>query len=214
MRALKRRPHFRDESIELAIDSGTNYVRQYWEDSLDESGLVDGVDRFEVLEYWVVLDAELAEDADFDLPTDLENQDQIQINIWVCNGQILRLVLNPFTPVRIPYAAVPYELNPYSLFGIGIAENMEDTQLLANGFIRMAVDNAALSGNLIFEIDETNLTPGQDMTIYPCKIFRRIAGALGQSIFSTSPKNTSQKNLIMFDKARQLADEATGIPSY
>ena len=165
MRALKRRPHFGDESIELAIDYGTNYVRQYWEDSLDESGLVDGVDRLEVLEYWGVWDAEWAEDADFDLPTDREDQDQIQVNIWVCNGQILRVVLNPFTPSRIPYAAVPYELNPYSLFGIGVAENIEDTQVLANGFIRMAVDNAALSGNLIFEIDETNLTPSQDMTI-------------------------------------------------
>ena len=74
-------------------------------------------------------------------------------------------MLNPFTPSRIPYAAVPYELNPYSLFGIGVAENIEDTQVLANGFIRMALDNAALSGNLIFEIDETNLTPSQDMTI-------------------------------------------------
>ena len=214
MRALKRRPHFRDESIELAIDYGTNYVRQYWEDSLDDSGLVEGVDRYEVLEYWGILDTELAEEADFELPASMEDQDQVQVNIWVCNGQILRLVLNPFTPVRIPYAAVPYELNPYSLFGVGVAENMEDTQLLANGFIRMAVDNAALSGNLIFEIDETNLTPGQDMTIYPGKIFRRMAGAPGQSIFSTSPKNTSQENLMMFDKARQLADEATGIPSY
>ena len=214
MRALKRRPHFRDESIELAIDYGTNYVRQYWEDSLDESGLVDSIDRYEVLEYWGVLDAELADEADFEIPPELEDQDQIQVNIWVCAGQILRLVLNPFTPTRVPYCAVPYELNPYSLFGIGVAENMEDSQLLANGFIRMAVDNAALSGNLIFEIDETNLTPGQDMTIYPGKIFRRMAGAPGQSIFSTSPKNTSQENLMMFDKVRQLADESTGIPSY
>ena len=28
MRALKRRPHFRDESIELAIDYGPDYQRQ------------------------------------------------------------------------------------------------------------------------------------------------------------------------------------------
>lgn len=52
------------------------------------------------------------------------------------------------------------------------------------------------------------------MDIYPGKIFRRQAGAPGQAIFSTSAKNTSQENLAMFDKSRQLADEATGIPSY
>ena len=33
---------------------------------------------------------------------------------------------------------------------------MSDTQQLMNGFMRMAVDNAVLSGNLIFEIDETS----------------------------------------------------------
>ena len=44
----------------------------------------------------------------------------------------------------------PYELNPYSFFGVGIAENMDDTQTLMNGFMRMAVDNAVLSGNLTY----------------------------------------------------------------
>jgi hypothetical protein len=48
--------------------------------------------------------------------------------------------------VRIPFYAFPYELNPYSFFGIGVAENMEDTQQLMNGFMRMAVDNAVFIG--------------------------------------------------------------------
>ena len=149
MRALKRRPHFRDESIELAIEYGPNYVREYWEDTLDDGSNVDAIDRYEVLEYWGVLDTELAEEADIDIPAELEDRDQLQANMWICNGQIIRLVLNPFTPTRIPYAAVPYEANPYSFFGIGVAKNMEDTQLLMNGFMRMAVDNGALSGNLL-----------------------------------------------------------------
>jgi hypothetical protein len=78
----------------------------------------------------------------------------------------------------------------------------------------MAVDNAALSGNLLIEIDETNLVPGQSMDVYPGKVFRRQAGAPGQAIFSTKFQNVSQELLMMFDKARQLADESTGMPSY
>jgi hypothetical protein len=214
LRNLKKRPHFREESIELAIDSGADYQREYWEDTLEDDGNVGGMDRFEVLEYWGVLDTELAEEADIEIPKELEDKDEVQVNIWVCNGQILRLVLNPFTPVRIPYLAVPYELNPYSFFGIGVAENMTDTQLLMNGFMRMSVDNAALSGNLLIEVDETNLVPGQDMSVYPGKVFRRQAGAPGQAIFGTKFPNVSQELLMMFDKSRQLADEATGIPSY
>lgn len=214
IRALKKRPHFREESIELALEYGADYIREYWEDSLEEDSTSSDIDRYEVLEYWGVLDGELAEEADIDIPKELANKDEIQVNIWVCNGQILRLVLNPFTPVRIPYQAVPYELNPYSFFGVGVAENMTDTQLLMNGFMRMAVDNSALSGNLLIEVDETNLVPGQDMSVYPGKVFRRQGGQVGAAIHGTKFPNVSQELLMMFDKSRQLADEATGIPSY
>ena len=214
MRGLKKRPHFREESIELALDYGPSYTREYWEDALEDNAGSEQIDRYEVLEYWGVIDAELAEEADLEIPKEYEDMDEIQVNIWVCNGQILRLVLNPFTPSRIPYHAVPYELNPYSFFGIGVAENMQDTQLLMNGFYRMAIDNGALSGNLLIEIDETNLVPGQDLSVYPGKVFRRQAGAPGQAIFGTKFPNVSQELMMMFDKSRQLADEATGIPSY
>ena len=214
LRQLKNRPHFREESIEIALSMGASYQREYWEDALEDSANSYDVNRYEVLEYWGIIDADVAEDADLDIPKELEDRDQIQVNVWVCNGQIIRLVLNPFTPSRIPYAAVPYESNPYSFFGIGVAENMSDTQLLMNGFYRMSVDNAALSGNLLIEVDETNLVPGQDMSIYPGKVFRRQAGAPGQAIFGTKFPNVSQELMMMFDKSRQLADEATGIPSY
>tara|TARA_X000001388_G_scaffold9832_2_gene6091 strand:- start:1700 stop:2548 length:849 start_codon:yes stop_codon:yes gene_type:complete len=83
-----------------------------------------------------------------------------------------------------------------------------------NGFMRMAVDNAVLSGNLLIEVDETNLIPGQDMSVYPGKVFRRQAGAPGQSIFGTKFPNVSNENMQLFDKARQLADESTGMPSF
>ena len=144
----------------------------------------------------------------------MEDLDQIAVNIWICNGQVLRLVLNPFTPSYIPYYAVPYEVNPYSFFGVGLAENMDDTQTLMNGFMRMAVDNAALSGNLIIEVDETNLVPGQDLSVYPGKVFRRQGGAPGQGIFGTKFPNVSNENMQLFDKARILADESTGFPSF
>jgi hypothetical protein len=91
---------------------------------------------------------------------------------------------------------------------------MEDTQEIMNGFMRMAVDNAALSSNLLIEIDETNLVPGQSLDVYPGKVFRRQAGAPGQAIFGTKFPNVTNECLMMFDKARQLTDEATGMPSY
>ena len=214
LRDLKRRPFFRKDVIEDVITQGESYAKKYWEDDLQDYQTDSGVDRFEVLEYWGVMDMKTIEEHDIEIPEELESADELQVNIWICNDRVIRSVLNPFKPVRLPYYAVPYEHNPYSLFGIALAENMDDTQTLMNGFMRMAVDNAVLSGNLIFEVDETNLVPGQDMQLYPGKVFRRQGGAPGQALFGTKYPNVSGENLQLFDKARQLADESTGLPSF
>jgi hypothetical protein len=213
LRELKKRPYFREKSIELAIQDGFNYTEEYWENTIKDYMLRQGTERYEVLEYWGTVDKDFEEITDLEIPKQYKNQSQVQVNIWVCNGHILRVVFNPFTPARIPYHAVPYELNPYSFFGIGVAENMEDTQLLMNGFMRMAVDNGVLSGNVILEVNESQLVPGQDFKLTPGKIFRT-QGQIGQAIHSIDIKSVTQELSMLFDKARQLADEATGIPSY
>ena len=214
LRQLKKRPFFRDNVIDDAIQLGENYNKEFWEDDLSDYAPEHGVERYEVLEYWGMVDVDFLEEQGVDIPSELSDVDELQANVWVCNGKLLRMVINPFKPARIPYHAAPYELNPYSFFGVGIAENMDDTQTLMNGFMRMAVDNAVLSGNLLIEIDETNLVPGQDLSLYPGKVFRRQGGAPGQAIFGTKFPNVSGENLQLFDKARVLADESTGFPSF
>ena len=214
IRALKRRPFFRSNAINTAIEIGESYSKEWWEQVMEDADQETRSERFNVLEFWGYVDTDILEGHDVEIPKELKDQDQVSVNIWICNGQVLRLVMNPFTPAILPYYAVPFEVNPYSFFGIGIAENMDDTQTLMNGFMRMSVDNAALSGNLLIEIDETNLMPGQDLSIYPGKVFRRQGGAPGQAIFGTKFPNVSNENMQMFDKARVLADESTGFPSF
>ena len=215
MRSLKSRPFFRNDSIDDAIKLGESYEKKYWEQDMeDDSSMSNAPERYEVLEFWGFVDTEILEQNGITIPRELKKSEQLNVNAWVCNDKVLRLVLNPFKPTRIPYYAVPYELNPYSFFGVGIAENMDDTQTLMNGFMRMAIDNAALSGNLIIEVDETNLVPGQDLSVYPGKVFRRQGGAPGQAIFGTKFPNVAGENMQLFDKARVLADESTGFPSF
>ena len=217
VRDLSNRPYFRNEAIRECLSMGSNYQARGYESSLLDRETTDEFDknRYEILEFWGYLDKELAIQAGLDIDEDsLDDLDEIQVNCWVCNGKILRLVLNPFTPGRIPYLVSPYEINPYQFFGVGIPENMDDSQTIMNGHARMAIDNLALAGNLVFDIDETMLVPGQDMKVHPGKIFRRQSGMPGQSIHGLKFPNTSNENLMMFDRFRQLADESTGIPSY
>lgn len=214
LRALKNRPFFRENEIDTAVEMGESYQKEWWEQAMEDDAQEVHTERYEVLEFWGNVDRTVLEDHNVDIPRSLRKKESISVNIWVCNGRVLRLVMNPFTPTIIPYYAVPYEMSPYSMFGVGIAENMDDTQTLMNGFMRMSVDNAALSGNLLIEVDEANLVPGQDLEVYPGKVFRREGGAPGQAIFGTKFPNVSNENMQMFDKARVLADESTGFPSF
>ena len=215
-RALKNLPYFDKDAIRECLMMGPNYEEKYYENQLRDSEHTEGAENtnYEVLEYWGVMDAQSAREAGIELSDDVDELDELQINTWITGNKVLRVVVNPFSPHRLPYHAFPYERNPYNFFGIGIAENMDDSQQIMNGHARMAIDNLALSGSLVFDVDESALVGGQSMEIYPGKIFRRQAGMPGQAIHGLKFPNTANENMMMFDRFRQLADEQTGLPSY
>jgi hypothetical protein len=213
MRDLMDKPFFNPKNVAACLDIGPNYDDKYFEDTIRSENLeeMSQIDRYEVLEYWGNLDATLVRD--MQLPMEVDDLTEVPVNVWVCGNYVLRMVMNPFVPYRIPYFATPYEINPYQLFGIGIPENMEDAQLLMNGHIRMAIDNLALAGNVVFDVDEASLVPGQNYDIYPGKVFRRQSGVTGTAINAVKFPNTAGENIQMYQAARQLADEETGLPS-
>ena len=215
LRNLISSPYFFKDKIEDVIAKGSNYTDKYFEDTIreDETEAYYNETRFEVFEYWGVLDAEFASQAGLDVPQTMGPIDQVQVNVWVCGNEVIRCVLNPFTPARIPYQVFPYEINPYQMWGVGVAENMEDAQMLMNGHVRMAIDNLALAGNLVFDVDEASLVPGQNMDIFPGKIFRRQSGVTGTAVNGLKFPNTAPENIQMYQISRQLADEETGLPS-
>ena len=216
LRQLRNMPYFNEDAIRDCLQMGANYEEKSFESHLKDDARADEdyQTNFEVLEYWGIMDAEYAREVGMDVPDSIDDLDEVQINAWICGNSLLRAVVNPFTPYRIPYHAFPYERNPYNFFGIGVAENMDDSQQIMNGHARMAVDNLAMAGSLVFDVDESALVGGQSMEIYPGKIFRRQAGMPGQAIHGLKFPNTAPENMMMFDKFRQLADEQTGIPSY
>lgn len=216
IRQLSKYPSFDKEAIKKVLEQGPMlYENETWETVAQDNTTNHEYGRYELLEFWGFLDEELAKT--LDLKYDPESDvvlGEIMVNGWVCGDQILKLVVNPFEPQRYPYMIFPYEEHPNQIWGIGIPENMEDVQQIMNGHIRMAVENLRLAGNLVLEVNENQLKPGQEMTVWPGKIFRKQGGAPGQSIYAIQFPDVSQSHFQMFDKARQLSDESTGIPSF
>lgn len=215
LRQLKKNVTFRRDAIDRVLVQNPNYVKESFETSIEENTQQVMTDRYEVFEYWGNFTEKFLADQGislgFEWPKDVE---ELPFNVWVCANEFIRLVINPLVPARLPYYFAPYEFNPYSVFGVGLAENMDDTQVLMNGFMRLAVDNAVLSGSVMLEIDESVLAPGQDYAVESGKIWRKQTQTQQASVRPIVIPNTSQQNMQMFDQARRLADEATGIPSF
>jgi hypothetical protein len=209
---LKLRPDFDSAEIDAVLADGPNYTESSFENQLRNStGDKPYSDRYEVWEFWGYMATDKVQEHGLDVP--VESGDVVQVNMWYSGNRVIRLVLNPFMPARIPYYVFPYEEKPYQIEGTGVPESMEDSQNMINGFARLAVENGALAGNMVFDIDESSLVEGQDMTIYPGKIFKRMSGTQSAAINAIKFNDTSQSNLAMMREFRQLADESTGIPS-
>ena len=214
---LANRPFFNKQAIMDCIRMGAKYNKKSWETDIDlEKSQYPDIEsnRFEVLEYWGTIDAMSAREEGLELDESIDDMEEVQVNVWMIRDKVIRIVQNPFKPFRTPYQSFVYEKNPYTFFGIGVPENMDDAQQIMNGHARMAIDNLALAGNLIFDVDESALASNQTMEVFPGKIFKRQAGSPGQSIYGLKFPNTAVENMQMFDKFRQLADESTGLPSY
>ena len=78
LRALKKRPYFRDSVIEEVITRGENYDKLYWEDDLSDYAPQHDIDRFEVIEYWGTVDTDLLEDQNVVIPKELRELDELQ----------------------------------------------------------------------------------------------------------------------------------------
>jgi hypothetical protein len=214
---LANRPFFNKQAIMDCVRMGAKYNKKSWETDIDlEKSQYPDIEsnRFEVLEYWGTIDAMSAREEGLELDESIDDMEEVQVNVWMIRDKVIRIVENPFKPFRTPYQSFVYEKNPYTFFGIGVPENMDDAQQIMNGHARMAIDNLALAGNLIFDVDESALASNQTMEVFPGKIFKRQAGSPGQSIYGLKFPNTAVENMQMFDKFRQLADESTGLPSY
>ena len=214
---LANRPFFNKQAILDCVRMGAKYNKKSWETDIDlEKSQYPDIEnnRFEVIEYWGTIDALSAKEEGLQLDEEIDDAQEVQVNVWMIRDKVIRIVENPFKPFRTPYQAFVYEKNPYTFFGIGVPENMDDAQQIMNGHARMAIDNLALAGNLVFDVDESALASNQTMEVFPGKIFKRQSGVPGQSIYGLKFPNTAVENMQMFDKFRQLADESTGLPSY
>lgn len=208
----KGQPGFRDNVIDDIVENTTpNWTPQWWEAifrAVNQNPQTP--ETWEVYEYWGLIETKLAlAEGIVELPENMMDAPYVSVNAFVCGTRLFKLVVNPFQPAYLPYYVVPYERDNQSPYGIGVASSMAQMQILINGFLRLAVDNAAKSGNLMFEISESLTVADQDYAAYPGKIWRTQNAAGQRSVFPIETPNISQQNLMLMDQATRWADSVT-----
>ncbi|MBF0256030.1 MAG: hypothetical protein HQL47_06135 [Gammaproteobacteria bacterium] len=172
------------------------------------------VPRFELLEYWGYLSG-----ADLkDCGCEVQNEDTLYLaNIWVCGGRTLKAKLSRQKPSgQLPYRIFPYEQVPHQFWGVGVARQMRDSQIVMNKGVRTLLDNLALSSGPQTEVNMALLAPGEDPTdMKPWKVWLRDGGDPAYPavrFFQPQPMQNAVAEVI--DMFRRFADEETNMPSY
>jgi hypothetical protein len=169
--------------------------------------------RFEVLEFWGFISGEFLQSSGVavDDPTK-----EYQANVWICGAYVIKAMLNPLMPNRIPYQISPYEFNIHSFWGTGIPEMMKNSQKMMNSAARSIEQNMAFAAGMITEVNTDYARPGEDVTkLKPNDIKLRKGGDPSQPMyrFHKTPDNSSSF-LNLMAEFRKYTDEETSMPSY
>ena len=114
-------------------------------------------------------------DSQMDLSNVASGSREVEIACVVAGTGQPRTIKGPFTADSVsairPFHLARWEEIPGEPGGVGIAENLKDSQAMLNSAVRCFIDNKALASNLLIFGKSNALAPGQDKTIYSGKFF-------------------------------------------
>ena len=198
-----------------------------WEQQLMQIGRYDPStfttnttrNRYEVVEYWGVLDVRDLADAGVELPESVADG-VVEASVWFfgSTGMVIFADLNPFSMGWRPFSFYTPDPEEERLFGMSVPYIMRDTQRLLNGAVRMWVDNAAFSAGPQVEIDAERIVGETKLEfLRPFRIWLTKSAAYNANTpairFNSFPNQGAQL-MQMINVMKSLSDESTAIPSY
>lgn len=139
--------------------------------------------------------------------------------VWVCDGVVLRAILNPHPTGRRPFFASSFDKVPGDIWGRGLPDLIKDIQRVCNATTRAMVKNMAFSSGPIGEADMSRLTSEDDInTVEPYRIYQVDGGGLVPSAqpalrFHNIMSNSRELTEV-YERFLKQADDVSGIPAY
>lgn len=171
--------------------------------------------RYEVVEYWGVIDAQELIDVGLALPDD--TMEEFWVNVWLLGPKVIKIDVQPIEGMQLPYYAYYWDKDETSIFGEGIPAVMRDDQKALNASTRAMIDNAAVAAGPQFDVNIDLLHPDEDARdVHPFKTWLR--SGIGQeaqypAIRSIPIESHTQELMSMTSFFANNIHEAT-LPSY
>ncbi len=128
--------------------------------------------RYEVLEYWGIIETSELIDMGLEVPDD--SQDEFWANVWLLGPNVIKIEVQPIEGMQLPYFAYYWDKDETSIFGEGIPSVIRDDDTSLNAATRAMQDNAAICAGPMTEVNVDLLHPDENpLDVHPFKTFLR-----------------------------------------
>lgn len=142
--------------------------------------------------------------------------DEYYGEVWVCQGQVLRIELEALeASFKIPYYLCVWEKDPGSVFGFGVPLMMEDAQRVVNESWHMILDNSAMSSAPQIAMHKHLVEPANGKWEFAPKALWYLTDTqadIAKAIQFFNIPNVTENIVPIMQMAQQFAEEESGIP--
>ena len=203
--------------MEVLERSPEEYREANWKDyaRLSENSSNLFKDKYLVLEYHGPITRTQLDKLSIEPCYDSPN-DEYYGEVWVCEGQVIRIELESIeASFRPPYYVSVWEKDPGSIFGYGVPLMMEDAQRVVNETWHMILDNSSMSSGPQVAMHKDMIEPANGVwELGPKQIWylTDVGTSVQQAIqFFNAPNNTAEL-IPVLQLAQGFAEEESGIP--
>ena len=216
-------PTFRQEEVKKVLDNYPNgiYNPTYWETAVNSLNkqpnqtMPNG--RYVCFQWWGWLTGEdLHKAGAKSIPMERFHE-RCMAQVWVIGNQCVKVAVSELHENRLPFYVCPYSYAPNTIWGIGPAEMMFDSQDAINACERSIMDNMALVSAPQVVVDCSQLAdPTSILEIKPRRIWavRGIAGVTTRPVEFFVPDCQLGQILTVQQNEERLAQEQTGLPNF
>lgn len=164
VRNLRHMPGFDADAIDEILDAtpNGNWAPEWWETEVDDVNSklqsVNPSNKFVCLIRWGYISGRDLRDCGKDVPEELLNE-HVMAAIWKIGHKVVSVRVSKMHKDRIPFYFVPYRKVPNSIWGMGVAEMMFDSQDAINACERAKMDNMALCSKPMLVVHPELLHP-------------------------------------------------------